>query len=113
MDYINVKPEHYCPICHVLLQYSDEKYFCHSPYKEKPLHYYSHHIIASKIVYQEFSVDLGNKWVMLCNDYNKKTSNIYFKKRNGISINVPFIINPDFPDLISVSKKIKTVLVFG
>lgn len=90
-------------------------FLCYNPLVSDPLHYYSHIVDKSdpnKISYQEFSLDLGNKSVMFANNYSfQKTiiKNSYDSKPLELS----FIIEPDFPYLTSLKKKVRTAITFS
>lgn len=87
---------------------------CYNPLPNEPLHYYSHVVEESspdKIIFQEFEIDLGNKSVIFGVNYNNQKS--YIKTSQNLkSLEVPFIIVPDFSNLVSLGKKIRTVIVF-
>lgn len=88
---------------------------CITPLANNPLHYYSHVVVdadPNMIAYQEFSVDIGSKYIMLAlNLVNQKTLIKNTKRDNGLSLD--FIISPDFPGLHSFIKKIRTVITFS
>jgi hypothetical protein len=116
-----------CPICQgvltldvdpprrVSMQGSCQSYDCYTPLDKMPLHYYSHTVRPvkpHKIISQEFSIDLGNRWVILTNDYSARKT--YIKSRHDTDpLMVPVILMPDFPDLENLKNKIRMAIVFS
>lgn len=90
-------------------------FFCFNPLVTDPLHYYNHIVdesIPNQIALQEFSLDLGNKTVLVCNNYQSEKTFIRTSKEAS-PLEVSMIIVPDFPELNSLKKKIRTSLVFS
>jgi hypothetical protein len=118
-----------CPICAQILRKEEGRGYtydfhsaqnvkvalCFNPLASDPLHSYCHIIDTSapdKIAYQEFALDLGNKYVLFANNYQAQTSSIKNNK-HGTPFPLPFIVMPNFSDLTSLKNKIRTVLVFS
>jgi hypothetical protein len=118
-----------CPICQQPLlaeegsrhrvprgmQGACQAFICYNPLANLPLHYYSHVVVDSNldlIIFQEFSVDLDNKWIIFANNYVDETSSIRSSK-NVEPLDVPVLLLPDFPNLDSLKSKIRMSLVFS
>ena len=131
MKEIKLSPEQYkvCPICcHEFKKETGrgynydfhaannvEVFLCLNPIASDPLHSYSHIIDTNnpdQIAYQEFAVDLGNKYVLFANNYQLQTSFIKNNKHSDPLL-FPVILMPDFPSLAALKNKIKTVIVFS
>ena len=92
-----------------------QQFLCINPLAENPLHYYLHLVEnsePSRIAFQEFSVDLGKKYILLAFDLVLQKTLIRDSK-HGQPLALDFVIVPDFPALESFKKKIRTVLVFS
>jgi hypothetical protein len=90
-------------------------FLCLNPLVSDPLHSYTHIVdvdVPNQIAYQEFALDLGNKYVLFANNYKLQTSAIKNNK-HGDPLLFPFIIMPDFPNLNSLKNRVKTVIVFS
>jgi hypothetical protein len=90
-------------------------FLCLNPLASDPLHYYTHIVDTSspnQMAIQEFSLDLGNKSVLFSNDYVKKNSQIKFHK-DGTPLVFPALLVPDFPKLVSLKNKVRTIITFG
>lgn len=118
-----------CPICGNKCSVSEESgynrqlnmqgprqvFSCYNPLVNDPLHYYSHVVEKSdpnKIAYQEFSLDLGSKNIMFANNYVVQRTSIT-NTHEAKPLELKFIIEPDFPYLDSLKKKIRTVITFS
>lgn len=128
---MNVPHRRTCPICQQDLQESDSSplysmpasasgstyqlFLCLTPLASDPLHYYSHIVKNSdpfSIVFQEFAVDLGSRYVLFSNNYYEGKSLI--KSTKDIeALEVPIVLVPDFPNLEGLKKKIKMSLTFS
>lgn len=90
-------------------------FLCFNPLADDPLHYYNH-IVASddtlKIARQEFSLNLGNRYVIFINNYKEQTSSIKFHKNDNATL-LPVMLMPDFPKLTSLKSKVRTIIVFS
>ena len=119
----------YCPICHKDLEQEEinsihsafpysgtlgGNFICLSPLANDPLHYYAHIAEGAEpswISFQEFTIDLGSKYVIFRNDYEGEKSSV--KSNKDIeALSVPFL-TPDFPNLESLRKKIKLSITFS
>src|SRR5581483_8360840 len=109
---MKVKHTQVCPICKNELaqdklhqkfgkQDACQVFICFSPLADDPLHYYSHTIKddgSDWIIFQEFSVDIGSRYVLFNNDYETDKSSI----RSAIgqeALDIPVLLIPDFPSL--------------
>ena len=118
-----------CPICGMQCRVEDERDFnfvlrmqgsfqqflCINPLAEDPLHYYSHMVdkaAPNTIIYQEFSLDLGSKSILIANNYITQTTAIK-NSRESKPLELSFIISPDFPYLTSLKKKVRTAITFS
>jgi hypothetical protein len=117
-----------CPICgkqcrveeggtnYVQRMYgSFQQFLCNGPLAVDPLHYYSHMVAKSepnKIAYQEFSLDLGSKSILFATNYVAQTTMIK-QSHDAKFLELHFIISPDFPDLTSLKKKVRTAITFS
>lgn len=117
-----------CPICSTKLHYTRKNAYCAllgrslshvdarciKPSVNDPLHYYT--CIASEniepILVEEFTIDLGDRYVMIINNYEKHKT-IIKTSQNTSPLELNFLIQPDFPKLISTKKKISLSLVFS
>lgn len=78
-------------------------------------HYYSHGTILTQpdnIIFQELSVEVPNKRILLSNNYFGETSLIKFYDHSS-PISIPTILVPDFPDLEKLKNKIRLAITFG
>jgi hypothetical protein len=122
-DYLN------CPICGQLCRHEEirgydtplrvqgtcQTFLCYNPLANDPLHYYNHIVLNSDpllLAYQEFSLNLGHKYVLFGINYNKNISLIK-NQRNEAPLELGFVIVPDFPDLDSLKSKTRTAIVFS
>jgi hypothetical protein len=90
-------------------------FICYSPLANLPLHYYSHVVStadSNEIIFQEFSVDLDNRWIIFSNYYVLETSSIKFSK-DGDPLIISVILFPDFPKLESLKSKIRLSITFS
>jgi hypothetical protein len=115
-----------CPICHGVLtldreprvsgmQGACQAFECYTPLDKMPLHYYSHMVRPekpNKIISQEFSVDLGNRWVLVTNNYLTQKSYIRAGQATA-DLEVSTILVADFPNMENLKNKIKMVIVFS
>jgi hypothetical protein len=88
---------------------------CYNPLVTDPLHYYTHTVVKSdpnKILLQEFSLDLGNKSILFCNDLHLQKT-IIKMAHDAEPLVLNFIIEPDFPYLTSLRKKVRTAITFS
>lgn len=86
-----------------------------TPLVEDPLHYYTHVVQLHEpdcIAFQEFSLDLGNKNVLVLNNFvTQKTSIKNDKDSTPLELN--FILTTNFADMSALKKKIQTSIVFS
>ena len=90
-------------------------FLCHTPLATEPLHYYNHIVDKAAgdfIAYQEFSIDIGDKYVLFAINY-KRVKTLIRNQKNDKPLELDFILYPDFPKLTSLSKKIRTAMVFS
>jgi hypothetical protein len=88
---------------------------CFHPIQNDPLHYYGHYSDAANpdtILADEMSIDIGRRNVLFANVYCQDNSLIWSKK-DSKPLELPFIINPDYPDLKNLKKRIKLSITFG
>ena len=128
---MNLELSHYidCPICKqtckseqgngrdtpLNMQGPCQVFLCHTPLANAPLHYYSHIVDPAEpnvLAYQEFSIDLGGKYVLFANDFTKNMS-VIRHHRHDKPLEFNFLLEPDFPTLSLLAKKIRTVVVFS
>lgn len=118
-----------CPICNNVLKQSKlarfqrfglmltacKQFLCQTPLPHNPLHYYSHIVYESdytNLLVQEFSLDIDTKFVLVINNYvSSKTLIKNSKESEPLELN--FIISPNFSDLASLVKKIRTAIIFS
>jgi len=117
-----------CPICGNVCEFKTETgynrvlhmqgpcqvFLCYHPLVTDPLHYYSHIVQRSDlnvIAYQEFSLDLGNKHIMFANNFESQKA-IIKSAHDSNPLEVPFIVEPDFPYLTSLKKRVRTIMTF-
>jgi hypothetical protein len=123
MKHEQAKVQHICPICHQECDLKDihtngrpgvNNFLCYAPLANEPLHYYSYSVVVPQNIAttEEFSLDLGNKAVIFAIDFQKKTTAIKSKYLT-LPLSFDFIIVPDFPNLISLKKKVRTLITFG
>lgn len=124
-------PDHFynCPVCGKKCAVEEEKHFgmpvrlqgpcqvflCYNPLPNDPLHYYSHVVeksVPTRIAFQEFSINLGNKSILVLNNFTTQKTSIK-NSRDSSPLELNFIIEPDFPYLISLKKKIRTAITFS
>jgi hypothetical protein len=121
-----------CPICRQVLKKNNinplyninsqvplrevgDIFICCSPLANDPLHYYAHVVEKQepyRIIFQEFSIDLGAKYVIFRNNYEVNKSFINSNRAKEL-LEIPILLIPDFPDLESLKKKIKLHLTFS
>ena len=117
-----------CPICYKELRSTNINpiygghprsqpviFICCSPLAGDPLHYYTHTVNVDApgwIDTQEFSIDLGNKYVLFYNNYTIPVSSIRSGK-NLDALVIPMVLVPDFPKLESLRKKIRLSITFS
>jgi hypothetical protein len=133
MNQVVLVPDHFynCPICGQKCHEAEEKhgvwqgalrlqgpcqvFLCYNPLPNDPLHYYCHLVEKSaptRVAYQEFSLNLGNKHILVLNNFlTQKTSIKNSKDATPLELN--FIIEPDFPYFNSLKKKIRTAITFS
>jgi hypothetical protein len=112
-----------CPICgqqclteqEYRVQGACQLFLCYAPLAKRPDHYYSHVVelaAPEKISWQEFSLDIGSRLVLLSVDYKRGRTTI---KNPSVdkSIQLDFLLVPDFPHLTNLSKRAKLAMVFG
>ncbi|MFA6609036.1 MAG: hypothetical protein WCT07_03980 [Candidatus Paceibacterota bacterium] len=88
---------------------------CFHPNSKDPLHYYGNFSDAKYpdvVLFDEFSINIGNKYVMFSNVYMENRSLIWSKEGSD-SIGLPFIIEPDYPNLTSLKKKVRLSITFA
>ncbi len=88
------------------------------PSSKDPLHYYgyfSDKLNPDVVLFDEFSINIGNKYVMFSNVYLENRSLIWTREANteSRSLGLPFIIEPDYPKLTRLKKKVKLSLTFA
>lgn len=91
---------------------------CFHPTLKDPLHYYGYFSDANDpyvVLFDEFSINIGNKYVMFSNVYSENRSLIWTKEsgNESRSLGLPFIIEPDYPKLTKLKKKVKLSLTFA
>jgi hypothetical protein len=116
----------HCPICKGVLvndngsvhggsTFSLEKFSCYNPLASDPLHYYHHQVNPvdpDTLAYQEFSVNLGHRYIIFSNHYSLHTS--FIKTARGAEpLMIPVLLIPDFPSLEKLKNKIKISMVFS
>lgn len=118
-----------CPICGKTLEVDEEPGWkttarvqgtclvsnCYNPLALNPLHYYSHVVdkdAPEVVLYQEFSLDLGTRSVLFGSNFQQEKSTIKSVK-DVEPLELDFIIIPDFPDLESLKRKVRTALTFA
>jgi len=131
MSDVVLVPDHYynCPICGqacleekidgwrtvLKTQGACQQFICINPLANNPLHYYDHLVdeaTPNRIAYQEFSIDIGSKYIMFALDLvHQKT--LIKNSVNADALELDFIIVPDFPTLGSLKKKIRTAITFS
>lgn len=90
-------------------------FLCYNPLAGNPFHYYACTVLNSDlahVVVEEFSVDLGSKPVIFTNDYLEGKCRIRVDKDKD-PLEVAILMAPDFPELISLKKKIRTAITFS
>lgn len=122
-----------CPICYenlikestssisrINFHNTRDKYvsnFCVAATKSDPLHYYnqvSFEDNVNKIIFQEFSINLGSKYILYANYIDMNNSKSYIKRNiDDKEFELPIQILPDFPDLVLFKKRIITTITFG
>lgn len=88
---------------------------CFHTNPDDPLHYYGNFSDAkypSVVLFDEFSINIGNKYVMFSNVYSENRSLIW-SREGSKSIGLPFIIEPDYPNLTSLKKKVRSSITFS
>jgi len=95
---------------------SFQQFLCFGPLAEDPLHYYSHltdkNGKANTLSYQEFSMDLGNKSILVAHNFVAQTTLIKVD-HNTKPLELFFILSPDFPYLTSFKRKVRTAITFS
>jgi len=131
MTNIQFDPAQYdsCPICGGNFRIDTHKYnrftpvvqgpcqvfLCFNPLANDPLHYYSHTVeksLPDRIVYQEFSMDLGNKSVLVINNFDAQKTGIKSSK-DAQPLELEFLIIPDFSNMELLKNKIRTAITFS
>lgn len=127
---MKIQHTNFCPICRKELKQEEINplfaqaypgstrpgliFICCSPLANDPLHYYVHTVKRDDpglINFQEFTIDLGSKYVIFRNDYEGEKSAVKSNK-DIAALMVPFLV-PDFPKLESLKKKIKLSIAFS
>jgi hypothetical protein len=116
----------HCPICQGVLCFDNdgrlsnpsptgEKLYCYNPLASEPLHYYHQQVSPidpDTLSYQEFTVNLGHRYVIFANHYTLNTS--FVKSARGAdALIIPVLLMPDFPSLENLKNKIKMAMVFS
>lgn len=94
---------------------SFQQFICFNPLASDPHHYYSYMVNKldqNVIAYQEFSMDLGPKSILFAINYVAQTTLIK-QSYDSKFLELFFIISPDFPDLTSLKKKVRTAITFS
>lgn len=131
MNKVTLATEHFynCPICGAACDHDEAEgyntpthaqgkcdvFLCVNPLANRPLHYYSHIVEKAEptvISYQEFTIDLGSKYIMFGLDLVRQKTIIKNSKRDK-GLELDFVLNPDFPSLLSLVKKIRTTITFS
>jgi hypothetical protein len=127
-----VYPYSNCPICNgVLKENSNARYGyqwnssqeCCVPTKENPLHNFVQHTIKSfkdiedlegylTLGAIEFTINMNYRTVILINNFMTNKSEIKTNKQTDTH-KLNFLLEPDFPDLKRLKKKVATAIVFG
>jgi len=119
--YSNVHPSGWQQPCAVARLFSGavqdvcQVFMCLSPLADNPLHYYSHVVMTTDpkwIISQEFSVDIGSRYVLFSNDYLNDKSTVK-SNREAQPLDIPVLLIPDFPSLEGLVKKIKLSITFS
>lgn len=90
-------------------------YNCYNPLANNPLHYYSHVVEKENpefLIFQEFSLDLGTKSILFGINFQHQKTTIK-AVRDVDALELDFIIVPDFPNLESLKKKVRTAITFA
>jgi hypothetical protein len=66
----------------------------------------------NKLAFHEFSLNLGNKSVLFSNNFLIQKSLIKNNK-DSKPLELGFVIMPDFPNLDSLKKKVRTAITFS
>lgn len=123
LDYLD------CPICGQACRHEEvrgydtplrvqgtcQTFLCYNPLATDPLHYYNHVVLDSAptlVAYQEFSLNLGRKYVLFANNYKQNKTQIR-NQRNEVPLELAFVVVPDFPSLESLKSKIRMAMVFS
>ncbi len=118
-----------CPICGAKCKVEEERpnnyvqqmhgsyqqFICFNPLASDPHHYYSHMVSKvnqNVIAYQEFSLDLGSKSILFATNYVAQTTLIK-QSYDSKFLELFFVIEPDFPNLTSLKKKVRTAITFS
>jgi len=118
-----------CPICGSICEVDEisgyqaavpvqgqcQIFMCYNPLVTDPLHYYTHTVEKhdqNKLIYREFSLDLGPRTVLFGTDFVNNKSLIKNSKET-VPLELDFTIAPDFPTLSSLKSKVRTALVFS
>jgi hypothetical protein len=125
---MKVKHTNQCPICQKELKQDNINpvygghprsqpliFICCSPLADDPLHYYTHTVMSEApewIITQEFSIDLGTKYVLFQNNYDLELSSVRSNKEID-ALAIPILLVPDFPQLESLRKKIRLSITFS
>lgn len=134
MNELVLVPDHFfnCPICGQaceMINYPNGFFYMYQTYLQKacqvficlnllancPLHYYAHIVDSSvpeRIAFQEFSLRLSNKDILFGNLLNSQKSIIKSYEDKGPFF-FDFCIEPDFPNLTLLAKKVKTYITFS
>lgn len=90
-------------------------FLCYNPLASNPFHYYAGTVLESDpehLVVEEFSVDLGSKPIIFTNHYQEGKCFIRLDKDKE-ALELPILMVPDFPELTSLKKKIRTAITFS
>lgn len=135
MNRLVLVPDHFynCPICGqpcdisepdsylgsqingAQLQWPCQLFICLNPLAIASLHYYAHFVEKSaphRIAFQEFSLSIGNRVYLFANNLKYQES-IVKCDSDSKPLFFNFVIEPDFPDLSLLSKKVKTYITFS
>lgn len=104
------------PLYQLQMRDSGQIFLCFSPLFNDPLHYYSHTVATDNsdwIISQEFSINIGSRYVMFYNDYQLDQSSIRSDARSAETLQIPILVIPDFPNLENLKRKIKLSITFS
>ena len=131
MNKVIVCSDHFfnCPVCGSKCKIEEEQphnyvqrmhgsfqqFICFNPLAADPHHYYSHMVSKMEqnvLAYKEFSMDLGSKGVLFAINFIAQTTLIK-KSHDSKFLELPFVIEPDFPNLTSLKKKVRMAITFS